>query len=252
MVGSWLVLLVVAVSVPAWLVVRDHRRARDISVADRFQWDLVYLALLRSGPTRAVDAVVADLVDREVLTATDTHCLVPVAEPENCTPVEREVLRFTGSRTARLQSVRDEVTSTCAAEFKKRIRTLARHGLYMPVSGAGLAFVIVYTFVVYMSMAQFMYWIDGIFMADPPWVWDGPFWRALLLLIVLWAAPVALITWRERGFRTAVRTPLGRAVAAHLACTAPDSLGTWVAIHGLTTTDPEDSRALILGNAAPV
>ncbi|GAA3059681.1 TIGR04222 domain-containing membrane protein [Actinokineospora globicatena] len=253
MIWSWLVLFVAAMAAPVWVVVRDYRRARDASLVAGFAGDLVDVALLRGGVARVADAVVVDLVDRGALTVTDTNCLVPGVEPAATTPMEQVILDFACSRTVRLRAVRDEVADKCADEFKKRTTRLRRKGLLVAESGSGLAFLILHSFLVYTSGAQFMYWIDGIFVAEPLWLWDGPTGRAWVLLLVLWAVPFAVVTWHRGFLREDIRTPLGRAIIDRLVRTAPESLGTWVAVHGLATTDPDpdDPRPLILGDLEP-
>ncbi|SER28390.1 TIGR04222 domain-containing membrane protein [Actinokineospora terrae] len=256
---SWMVLFVAACGMPVWLLARDYRQARDTSVADRHDWDLVDTALLRggrAGRVRAADAIVADLVDRGVLEVSDTHTLTPVSPAAGpFTGMEKVVVEYTGKRTARLWSIRNEITDNCDEEFDTRYRELRKIGVLLSLSGQGMAFAVVHTAMLFLTVPYFLYWIDGIFTSEPLWLWDGPAGRARLLMFLIFAVPVGLVVWRERLFRMTARSPLGDVVAERLAttATAADGLGRWVALHGLATANPDqdDPRPLILGTAAP-
>ncbi|WP_146108076.1 hypothetical protein [Actinokineospora auranticolor] len=214
----------------------------NLRVADR--------GLLCGGPGRAVEAVVADLLDRDVLVLDDGH-LRPTGTPGERTGLARMITETLAVTPMPLAELRDHVVGERAKHLTGRFRQLGVDGLVhakrerlAQVGWGGLAFLQLGAVIVLSSTGSRLRDDDDVSIFQ-----QGG--AALLAALVLLVVPWALLGVRTARRLRDPRTALGHACSREVARRAGETLdlGSRVAAYGLAQPDAA-SRAL-LGDAVP-
>ncbi|GLZ40138.1 TIGR04222 domain-containing membrane protein [Actinokineospora sp. NBRC 105648] len=247
----WLAVFVAVCAYPVYLLWRDRQRLGHAEeIVERLDLDRPGVALLTGGPARVADALVTDLVEREVLVVHEDargYFVQGEAPAADAPAVIRAIFERVGEHGARLTGLREEMSLRCEPDLRSRYQAFQREGLV--ASSSARSFALVYGYGILASMVGFF--IGNLLTGTTSEDLDERPGTMLALCFALAIVPSVILYLRRdtKSWPSDPRTRLGQAVGRLLSKRAADSLdlAPVVAARGLKGSD-ELTRSILGGH----